>query len=47
MFNPAYLILSRRNIYYFRWPLPKAFSRPNQRIHLKLFHLENTPMNSR
>lgn len=36
MFNPAYLMLSRHNVYYFRWPLPKAFSPRSQRTHLKL-----------
>lgn len=42
MFRPAYLSLSRHNIYYFRYPLPAALSEGNGRSFLKLsLHTRN------
>lgn len=36
MHNPAYLMLSRHNIYYFRWPIPKPMRDDNRSRHIVL-----------
>lgn len=36
MRNPSYLLLSRHNIYYFRWPLPRQIQATGKTIHVKL-----------
>lgn len=36
MFNPAYLMLSRHSVYYFRWPVPLQFSTDCKRLYVKL-----------
>ncbi len=36
MKNPSYLMLSRHNIYYFRWPLPRQIQAKGKTIHIKL-----------
>ena len=36
MHNPAYLMLSRHSIYYFRWPLPQALRTPTAPRHIAL-----------
>lgn len=36
MLNPTYLTLSRHHIFYFRWPLPKAFRQQGKTSHIKV-----------
>jgi hypothetical protein len=36
MHNPAYLMLSRHKIYYFRWPVPKPMRGDNRSRHVVL-----------
>ncbi len=36
MLNPTYLIRSRHQIFYFRWPLPDAFRQVGRTTHIKL-----------
>ncbi len=36
MLNPSYLILSRHNVYYFRWPLPPIFHEEGRTRFIKL-----------
>ncbi len=36
MLNPSYLILSRHNVYYFRWPLPPTFHEEGRTRFIKL-----------
>lgn len=35
MQNPTYLTLSRHNVFYFRWPLPKNLRQAGKTTHLK------------
>lgn len=37
MHNPAYLMLSRHSIYYFRWPIPQAIRAQSAPRHIALF----------
>jgi len=36
MRNPSYLVLSRHNIYYFRWPIPRQVRRHGKTSHIKI-----------
>lgn len=36
MRNPSYLVLSRHNIYYFRWPLPRQIRQQGKTAHVKI-----------
>lgn len=36
MLNPTYLTMSRHNVFYFRWPLPKNLRQKGKTTHFKL-----------